>query len=133
MKPEPVQTILVVDDFAVVRDITRLILERSGYSVVTATSGRTAVKKVEKHGAALALVLLEMNMPDMDGELTLHALRELQPDLPCIVFTSFCEDKALARMLQSGRCSFHPKPSSMVALVDKVQEMVDLHPRAAGS
>ena len=80
--------VLVVDDDDDVRDRLRTTLERQGWSVVEASNGREALEKV-MHGPPRA-VLLDLNMPVMDGFTFLHALRE-KPGcaaLPVIVFSA---------------------------------------------
>ena len=80
--------VLVVDDDDDVRERLRTTLERQGWSVVEASNGREALDKV-MHGPPRA-VLLDLNMPVMDGFAFLHALRE-KPGcaaLPVIVFSA---------------------------------------------
>ena len=80
--------VLVVDDDADVRDRLRITLERQGWSVVEAKNGAEALDKV-LHGPPRA-VLLDLNMPVMDGFAFLHALREKPgcAELPVLVFSA---------------------------------------------
>ncbi len=80
--------ILVVDDDAGVRSRLRTTLERQGWSVVEAINGEDALAKVT-HGPPRA-VLLDLNMPVMDGFTFLHELREMPgcADIPVVVFSA---------------------------------------------
>ena len=80
--------ILVVDDDADIRSLLRTTLERQGWSVVEAINGEDALAKV-MHGPPRA-VLLDLNMPVMDGFTFLHELREKPgcADIPVVVFSA---------------------------------------------
>jgi CheY-like chemotaxis protein len=80
--------VLVVDDDPSVRERLRSTLERQGWSVVEAVNGRDALTKV-MHGPPRA-ILLDLNMPVMDGFQFLHDLREKPgcADIPVIVFSA---------------------------------------------
>lgn len=80
--------VLIVDDDIDVRKRLRTTLERQGWSVVEAANGREALEKV-MHGPPRA-VLLDLNMPVMDGFAFLHNLREKPgcADLPVLVFSA---------------------------------------------
>ena len=80
--------VLVVDDDGDVRERLRTVLERHGWSVIEAENGREALDKV-MHGPPRA-ILLDLNMPAMDGFQFLHDLREKPgcADIPVIVFSA---------------------------------------------
>jgi CheY-like chemotaxis protein len=78
------ELILVVDDEAPVRFVTRRMLEAYGYRVVLAADGSEAVALYEKQKADVAAVITDMMMPVMDGPATIRALRALQPDVRII-------------------------------------------------
>ncbi len=80
--------VLIVDDDPSVRERLRSALERQGWSVVEAVNGRDALVKV-MHGPPRA-ILLDLNMPVMDGFQFLHDLREKPgcADIPVIVFSA---------------------------------------------
>lgn len=73
------ETILIVDDEKVIRDLTAMVLTTRGHVVITASSGSEALKLVEE--SVPALVLLDYMMPGMDGMQTLSELRRLSPPL----------------------------------------------------
>ncbi len=80
-------TVLVVDDDAAVRTLLDVGLRHHGFTVLPAASGAEAVEQWRRQPDAVAVVLLDVQMPGMDGPQTLRALRALAPDLPCCFMT----------------------------------------------
>jgi PAS domain S-box-containing protein len=74
------ELILVVDDEAAIREITKLTLEAYGYTVVMAEDGTAAVAAYVQHGEQIALVITDMMMPFMDGASTIRAIRQINPN-----------------------------------------------------
>jgi len=73
--------VLVVDDEHLVRIMVQLGLERNGFDVWLAPNGREAVDLYRAHREEIAVVLLDVRMPGLDGPRTLDALRELNPEV----------------------------------------------------
>src|SRR5262249_43755867 len=78
------ELILVVDDEAAVRDISRLTLESHNYRVATATDGAQALGFYAEHKDAVQVVVLDMMMPVMDGDAAVRALESLNPKIKII-------------------------------------------------
>jgi len=85
--------ILLVDDDDLVQTAVSAQLRRLGHSIVMAENGREAVDKVEA-GLQVDLVLLDIDMPVLDGTQALPILRKLRPDLPVIIETGNLGEKA---------------------------------------
>jgi len=102
-------------------------LHQRGFAVLAAASGAAAIQQLSAHGPTVALAVLDMTMPEMDGEHTFAALHKLQPDLRFILFTGLCDDPALQRLLTTGLCTHLNKPCSLALLVEKVQGL-SAHP-----
>jgi len=85
--------ILLVDDDDLVQTAVSAQLRRLGHSIVMAENGREAVDKVES-GLQVDLVLLDIDMPVLDGTQALPLLRALRPDLPVIIETGNLGEKA---------------------------------------
>ncbi len=81
--------ILCVDDNADGLAVRKVFLEAFGYQTLIATSGLTAIKLAEQH--AIDVVLLEYEMPGMDGEEVAVILKNRWPTLPIIVLTGSCK------------------------------------------
>jgi CheY-like chemotaxis protein len=83
---KPGLRILLVDDDDLVQTAMSAQLHRLGHSVVIAENGREALDRVEA-GLQIDLVLLDIDMPVLDGTQTLPLLRKLRPDLPVVIET----------------------------------------------
>jgi two-component system, sensor histidine kinase and response regulator len=108
--------LLVVDDDEANRDILRRHLERRGYEVDEASSGRDALAKVAAH--SFEAVLLDLVMPDMDGLEVLEALKN-QPrwaEIPVLVISASDDLTAAADSIQKGAEDYLVKPLDPVLL-----------------
>jgi two-component system, chemotaxis family, chemotaxis protein CheY len=111
---------LVVDDSRVVRKVARRILEANGCTVAEAGDGQQALDACR---AALPdFVLLDWNMPVMDGLTFLRALRkEFGPDIPAVIFCTTENDMAHIQMaITSGAQEYIMKPFDEDILVGKL-------------
>lgn len=76
--PEPAShAVLVIDDEAAVRNVTRALLERAGYRVLTAASGKEGLALYAEHASTIGLVVLDLSMPRMSGTDVLLELRRI--------------------------------------------------------
>ncbi len=113
-------TILVVDDEELVRNVSKLMLERLGYQVSVAADGVEAVDLFRKTPDAIDLVLLDMTMPRMGGLETFHALRALRPDIRVVLASGYNEQDAAERFRGEGLAGFLQKPFQLPTLREKV-------------
>jgi CheY-like chemotaxis protein len=79
--------ILVVDDEAMIRNLLKIGLVHYGFTVWLAADGAEAMELYRRHGEAIAVVLLDVCMPELDGPQTLAALRDLNPEIRCCFMT----------------------------------------------
>ena len=117
------ELIMVVDDEAAIRQVTRQTLEAWGYRVIVASNGAEAVALYEQDMAGISLVLTDMMMPVMDGPATIQALRQINPLVKLIGASGLSQNGQLTRDLGSGLEHFLPKPYTaevMLRLIDAV-------------
>jgi PAS domain S-box-containing protein len=112
----PSDPILVVDDESVVRNMARAALERAGYVVHTVSSGSAALQSIRDSPGPYSLVLLDFNMPGMNGEQTLDAIREIRPDLPVLISSGYSDFEIRARFAGRVVAGFLQKPFRADAL-----------------
>lgn len=112
--------ILIVDDNAAIRKITRKILESSGYEVLEASNGETAVILMKEKPD---LVLQDLILPDITGYDLVHKLRALSenPDLPILAFSSFLERQDLPWDTSSGFNALLTKPAQTAELLEALK------------
>ena len=109
-------TVLLVDDDAIVRDITGALLQRLGLTVLAASGGDEAAVLLQKNPGSIDCVLTDLCMPGMDGWDTLAALRKIRPDLPAILSSGYDEAQAMDGEYVEQPHAFLHKPYSMEVL-----------------
>jgi PAS domain S-box-containing protein len=118
------ELILIVDDEANVRQITRQTLEAFGYRVVTASDGAEAVAIVARPDMEISVVLTDMMMPVMDGPATIQVLLRLKPNLPIIAASGLSADGRVTQAASLGVKHFLSKPYSADALLQVLREIL---------
>ena len=104
------ERVLVVDDEDSIRRVLTRVLERNGYSVVTASDGAQACEYYVSHVAEIALVLTDMMMPVMDGAATISAILSMNPSARIIASSGLNVAENTAKALSLGVRDFLPKP-----------------------
>jgi two-component system chemotaxis sensor kinase CheA len=126
-QPAPEQTkVLVVEDSFTVRELQRSILEAAGYRVVTARSGREALRCLEDD-ADIGLVLTDIEMPELDGIELVRAIRadERHTELPVVIVTTRAEEEDRQAGLEAGADAYMAKRSfDQQALLDTIGQLV---------
>jgi len=114
------QRILVVDDEPEVRFVLGKILERAGFEVVLAEDGGTAITRYREAPDSIDCVLLDLNMPGLDGRETLQELRRIHPDVRVVLNSGFTEKEIIDRFEGTGFAEVLHKPAPAALLVQKI-------------
>jgi CheY-like chemotaxis protein len=118
------ETLLIVEDEATIRKLTKHMLEDFGYIVLTAGSAKKALEITETHGHEIRLVITDVIMPEMNGRELANHLKILNPDLDILFMSGYTADViSHLGILDPGVC-FIEKPFSVASLADKVQEIL---------
>jgi CheY-like chemotaxis protein len=126
-------TVLLVDDEVIVRDVVREMIERLGFSVLTAADGREAVDLYRERGREIAMVLLDMTMPHMDGAETFRELRRLDPAVRVILSSGYAEQDVAPQFAGKGLSDFIQKPYTLANLQTTLnQVMSDVKSKGSG-
>jgi len=123
--PPPTQSaaggmVLVADDERSVREVCRRILERAGFTVVTASDGVEAVELFRTSAQEIAVVLLDLTMPRMDGAEALVQMLKIDPGARVIVTSGYSEDELAERIPAGSAVGFVQKPFRRSALVEAI-------------
>ncbi len=102
--------VLVVDDDATVRTVTGLILHSLGFEVVAAASGTEAIETFEVRAEDIYFVVLDVTMPDINGEQVLVELRKRRADVPVILASGYTELEMRERVEPGEVDGFLHKP-----------------------
>ncbi len=119
--------ILVVDDDSVVRDMLVRVLTESGYKALPAVSGPHALQMLAANG--IALVLLDLDLPEVDGWTTLAAMLRRHPGLHAIIITAWPHQQAAARAAGASGC--FEKPLDFPGLLAAIARAVPVTPERA--
>jgi DNA-binding response OmpR family regulator len=119
-----VSKILVVDDEEDVLDVLRLVLAKSGYEVLTATSGMEGLTQAESQ--LPDLIVLDIMMQQMDGweVLKLLKLDERTSSIPVVILSARVEPKDKIRGLQEGAIDYVTKPFAVREILTKVAALL---------
>jgi signal transduction histidine kinase/CheY-like chemotaxis protein len=113
--------VLVIDDEPPVRAATVAILSSSGYRILEAHGGQSAIRVFAAHRAEIDVVLLDLAMPGINGEQTLVELKKLRPDVPVVLLTAYAEDELRLSAIRSQLAGSVSKPFSYEELVNAVK------------
>jgi two-component system, cell cycle sensor histidine kinase and response regulator CckA len=118
------ETILVVDDEQIVREITKVTLEDNGYRVLTAKDGVEALAMYAKHGDSIDVVLTDLVMPRLDGASTIQALRQSNPDVKVIASSGLNAEEKRAGAMPLPGVPLLEKPFTAKMLLTKLAEVL---------
>jgi CheY-like chemotaxis protein len=114
--PAAGQTVLVVDDEEIVRNVASAALGRGGFRVLTAGNGAEALDLLRAE-PAISLVILDLTMPVMSGEQALPLIQELRPGLPIVLSSGFSEAEIARRFNSAGLAGFLQKPYTAASIL----------------
>jgi len=121
----PSGKVLLVDDEQAVRAVGTQMLQAAGLSVLTASGGNEAVVLFRQHESEIGCVLLDLTMPDMDGEETFRELTKIRADVPVILSSGYSEQEVSNRFGDGGPAGFIQKPYLLATLRDKVRAVME--------
>jgi two-component system chemotaxis response regulator CheY len=119
---------MAVDDSKMVLHILSSAIESLGYRPVTANDGEAALELLDQISEEVALVILDWNMPKMDGLATLTAIKEhpTWSSIPVMMVTSESARTAIITAIQAGARHYLTKPFSNQDLVTRIIECLGL-------
>ena len=124
---EPVkgsETVLVVDDEETVIDVGRQMLERMGYTVLVARSGKDAIELYRAHKDAIHIVILDLIMPEMSGGEAYDEIKKINPHVKVLLSSGYSKDSRATEILARGCNGFIQKPYSMKVLSLRIREIL---------
>jgi len=116
--------ILVVDDEEVVRHAARASLEHYGYTVFEACDGQDGVDLFLRLRERVSVVLLDLTMPNMNGQQACERIRRVRPDVRVLISSGFDECEARRRFRDHNRMAFIQKPYTAAELASKMKSVL---------
>ncbi len=121
------ETLVVVDDDTMMREMLKLMLRSDGYSVIgEASNGRDAILQCEK--LKPDLLLLDINMPEMNGIEALEEIRKTCPDTIVIMISAEATMDKVSEAIKKGAASFIVKPLNAAKVLGSIASCLKAHP-----
>ena len=116
--------ILSVDDSSIVRKIMRGAVEVLEFELLEAEEGNQALEVLEKEREDIVLILLDWNMPGMDGYHFLKTVKSHKDykDIPVMMVTTESEKENIVKAIKAGAIHYMVKPFTMEELITKIME-----------
>lgn len=119
-------TVLFVDDDESVRNVGRRMLERAGLEVITAADGQEALDIYGECPDKISCVILDLSMPNMDGEETLRELRRVRGDAIVILSSGHTEHDLMQLCTEQQPTGFIQKPYKSACLIASIRAALGL-------
>lgn len=113
-------TVLIVDDEKDVREVAKTMLETMDFKVYTASSGRAGVEFFRDNAGKIDIILMDMTMPNMNGEEVVRKMRKINADVPIILSSGYSEHDVKQAFKEKDLAEFIQKPYQMKTLIKKI-------------
>jgi PAS domain S-box-containing protein len=121
----PGACVLLVEDEEVVREVLEEALGELGHRVLSARDGLDGLRVFSEHQGEIDLVLLDMNMPELNGDEVFRLIRARAPGLPVLLSSGYDEASTAQRHAQSPRVGFIRKPYGIEELAQRIRGLLD--------
>ena len=119
------ETVLVIDDEEIIRELAANVLEDCGYNVLTAGDGRQGLDRYTTNKDSIDVILLDLAMPEMSGEMVFEEMLKINPDIKVIISSGYSEEDALKGILSRAK-AYISKPYKAKQLIDAVRAVLDM-------
>ncbi len=119
------ETVLIAEDDAALRNLSRIVLESFGYTVIAAEDGEEAIAGFMENRERICLVLLDMIMPRKNGKEVGEAIRKVCPGMKIVFMSGYTMDIIVNKELTEAGFDFIQKPFQSKQLLAKVREVLD--------
>ncbi|MBM4168789.1 MAG: PAS domain S-box protein [Ignavibacteria bacterium] len=119
------ETLLLVEDEDMLRDLLQTIFESKGYTVLTAADGVEAMEIFKEHADEIALVLTDMGLPRLGGWEAFQQMRAIKPTLRAIMASGYFNSSLKSEMLKAGAKDFVQKPYVPERILARVRQVID--------
>ena len=123
--PRGTETVLLVEDAALVRAVTKQVLERQGYMVLEAADGEAALQLAQRHRGPIHLLLTDVVMPRVSGRELAEQFARLRPDTRVLYTSGYTDDSVVRHGILESGTAYLQKPFSPESLARKVRDVLD--------
>ncbi len=119
------ETVLLVEDEDLLRELVESLLKGKGYTVLTATNGEEAIQTFRENQDTVNLVLTDLGLPKLDGWTACKRIKAMNPHVRIIVASGYLDPEAKQEMVNGGVHEFVHKPYLATELTARVREVLD--------
>jgi PAS domain S-box-containing protein len=120
------ETILVVEDEALLRELVTTILETAGYTILQAKDGSEAIEQYALHSQEISLVLCDIGLPKIGGADVLTYLKQKFPEVNVVFASGYIEPNLKSELLKKGAKAFIQKPYRQNEMLQTIRDILDL-------
>lgn len=127
------ETVLVVEDEEAIREVTRRILTRNGYTVITAAAGSEALALAAEHAGDIHLLVTDVVMPQMLGKEVAERVRSIRPEIRVLFMSGYARPVLASKGTLDPGVTLLEKPFTEAALLAKAREVLEEEPAIAST
>jgi CheY-like chemotaxis protein len=124
------ETIVVAEDEDLLLELVKDLLEREGYSVITARDGQEAIERVGAQAAHITLVLSDLHLPKVRGVEMLARMKTFLPDVKVLFATGYASPNEQDDLMRAGAVGILQKPFEARDVLHAVRRAIDAPTRA---
>ena len=119
------ETILFIDDEELILEVGQLMIQKLGYTVLSARNGQEALDLFRSEKDRIHMVILDMMLPDMGGKDVYEKLKDIQTDVRVLLSSGYTIDGQASEILDLGCNGFIQKPFDLKRLSLKIRQVLD--------
>ncbi len=119
------ETILLIEDEEMLRELVKGFLVSKGYTVLIAEDGMQGVEMYQSHQDQIAIVLSDIGLPVLSGQDALRRIREMNPKAKVVLASGYVEPGLKSELFKAGAKDFIQKPYSADEVLQKIREVID--------
>lgn len=119
------ETVLLVDDEDIIISVAQEMLKEMGYKVLVAKGGKEAIEVYKSNKDKIALVVLDMIMPEVSGSVVYDTLKGIDPDIKVLLSSGYSMRGQASKILERGCNGFIQKPFNMRRLSQGIRKILD--------
>ena len=116
---------MIIEDEKDVMTVSRAMVKRIGYTVLEAKTGKEAVDIARDFEGGIDLAMLDIALPDIQGERVFELIREIRPDIKVVICSGYAIEGPVQKILNAGAQGFIQKPYKFKELSEKLKEVLE--------